>query len=408
MARFTLEMLEGMAYSDILRLAKERNVSTVRKKKEDSTGDGQKEFRKASIQGLAGGDNGVRDKETRRSTFLVKPNGLPQENNEADNNKSIRRSTFLVKLEGLPKDNNETENKENMRRSTFLIKPEGFPEENDAENEENKRRSTFLIKPDDLPEENIDAKNKRNTRRSTFLIKPEDEQDEFVTPKSSPFIKTTVASERRESTRRSIHGRKISSSASKENIQKKDMAKTPKQMVVKPFQRGPVKVSATAKTPIINKNTPQARSSLKPKMPNFSAIHQRQFDRMESLVDHKKRTAMRAIHFFSPPLNRRANIKNDELAVQLPKGRFFWDTMIGFKQKLVRSKSFIPVPVAPTLAKSTSGGATPKLETRSSLASRLHKKSTSVDKLREKERFVIQGVRANRRFLLQMQSRNIT
>jgi len=143
----------------------------------------------------------------------------------------------------------------------------------------------------------------------------------------------------------------------------------------------PMKVNPTvAKTPITNKiKAPTPFSSAKRKlgsMPDFKKIHQRQVEKMENIVDYKKRTAARGLNLLSP-----------------------------VTVKPSRSLSMIPRPINGSFRASTASPGSPFL--RFGKPSDIKNPPTSTEKIREKKRELLKGVRMNKRFMLQMQMRKL-
>ncbi|XP_012530632.1 uncharacterized protein LOC105833437 isoform X2 [Monomorium pharaonis] len=139
------------------------------------------------------------------------------------------------------------------------------------------------------------------------------------------------------------------------------------------------KIQVTPKTKALVENKSDKKSSMKKKIPNFGKIHEQMFAKSESLVDAKKRLEARHLAFTTNKTISKVNVKT-EGKKPLPT-----DTKDGIHNRFgYRLKK----PEATHL---------------------VLKKQTvfSREKQKHETRMMLQGVRTNRRFELQMKARNL-
>ncbi|CAH0594458.1 unnamed protein product [Chrysodeixis includens] len=191
---------------------------------------------------------------------------------------------------------------------------------------------------------------------------------------------------------------------------------------------------------------PRSDAKSRTKLPNFAALHQKQFDKMESLGECQQRRARRARQLLTPtappglldrisPKNNSDSPKSKE--IQKPKDKTDTPTKklptleslrpgftrFGFKLNLDVNPFSIPskTETVPKTVQKLSNGALPRPAALPSLAgaTSLRREVAKHAVMREKSftgkrnvnrnenRTIIKGVRTNRRFELQMKMRNI-
>ncbi|XP_026743273.1 nucleolar protein dao-5-like [Trichoplusia ni] len=191
---------------------------------------------------------------------------------------------------------------------------------------------------------------------------------------------------------------------------------------------------------------PRSDAKSRTKLPNFAALHQKQFDRMESLGECQQRRARRARQLLTPtappglldrisPKNntdspkaketQKPKEKNDTPTKKLPTLESLRPgfTRFGFKLNLDVNPFSIPskTEAVPKTAEKVTNGVVPRPALLPSLAgaTSLRREVAKLAVMREKSftgkrnvnrnenRTIIKGVRTNRRFELQMKMRNI-
>lgn len=184
-------------------------------------------------------------------------------------------------------------------------------------------------------------------------------------------------------------------------------------------------------------NTPGKLKARK-KVPNFAAIHQKQFDNMENLEEHIERKKARAKELTSSALKqlprvesvqkkvpaaaevraaRPKAVKKIEIPAHTPQKRMVALTpmkvdAIPRQKNEIQIKSRLPVPTVTNVFTSTSVPAVPSqpvdrdlLQNKVEARRQRHMDMFKGRKIKEKKTDIIRGVRSNRRFELQMKHR---
>ncbi|XP_046971667.1 protein ZDS2 [Vanessa cardui] len=195
-----------------------------------------------------------------------------------------------------------------------------------------------------------------------------------------------------------------------------------------------VERSARTRTASAAGRLQEAKGERRTKLPNFAALHQKQFERMESLDDWQRRRGQRARLLATPPARaapatpaeKEKNVSQSDTStkkVETPKLKqptaVPGFTKFGFKLNLDVNPFSIPsksTEVKPKDKKPLKRQATlPSLAGATALRRDLAKQTIMREKTfaekkhvhRDETRTVIKGVRTNRRFELQMKMRNI-
>ncbi|CAH2044867.1 unnamed protein product, partial [Iphiclides podalirius] len=202
----------------------------------------------------------------------------------------------------------------------------------------------------------------------------------------------------------------------------------------------PRTVSAAAKlsepsTPLKKAGTPSKAKVARTKLPNFAALHQKRFEKMESLDECQERKARRARQLLTPTgsVNILERISPKDKAADSPKRSQAKETKkhtlaslnpgytrFGFKMNCEANPFSVSGKGAEPTAKGGPHGLTrqatlPSLVGATSLRREAAKQAVMREKsftgkrdvTRKENRTVIKGVRTNRRFELQMKMRNI-
>lgn len=184
-------------------------------------------------------------------------------------------------------------------------------------------------------------------------------------------------------------------------------------------------------------NTPGKLKARK-KVPNFAAIHQKQFDNMENLEEHIERKKARAKELTSSALKqlprvesvqkkvpaaaavrtaRPKAVKKIEIPTNTPQKRMVALTpmkvdAIPRQKNEIQIKSRLPVPTVTNVFTSTSVPGVPSqpvdrdlLQNKVEARRQRHMDMFKGRKIKEKKTDIIRGVRSNRRFELQMKHR---
>lgn len=185
-------------------------------------------------------------------------------------------------------------------------------------------------------------------------------------------------------------------------------------------------------------NTPGKLKARK-KVPNFAAIHQKQFDNMENLEEHIERKKARAKELTSSALKqlprvesvqkkvpaaaparteRSKAVKKIEIPANTPQKRMVALTpmkvdAIPRQKNEIQIKSRLPVPTVSNIFTSTSVPAVPSqpvdrgfpLQNKAEARRQRHMDMFKGRTIKEKKTDIIRGVRSNRRFELQMKHR---
>uniref|UniRef100_A0A1B6L1Y2 Uncharacterized protein n=1 Tax=Graphocephala atropunctata TaxID=36148 RepID=A0A1B6L1Y2_9HEMI len=198
------------------------------------------------------------------------------------------------------------------------------------------------------------------------------------------------------------------------SIGKKIMSLSMKQGRVKPLVK---KTSGSTLQKTISKakntNTPgsvyKSKFGVAKKLPNFKSIHQRLFKNMESIDDNKQRTMERAQALISSPAVPRCAllspktglVKDPTTSKEMPVSSFL-SPLVRTPARSTTKAQVSTVPGPSSVNRFGFKKPVKRLES-SIIAKKLP--NTNLAKVKNQERQVLQGVRMNKRFLLQMKMR---